>query len=222
MQQYNQDALFREIDEDLQRERWARLWKRYNRVVLGAIALAAIAVIAFTWWREHQRDRLAADAERYATAVAVSESDKPAALADFGAIVKDGSGGYALLSQFREAALADAIGERAAARDSLATVAGSDRERVYRDLAVIVDAAQRLNAPGAVIDINDIENRLAAAAGPDAPLRPMAQELIAAANLIGGNLPRAKEVLTTLINDPVVPPPSRAVASELLAAISAQ
>ena len=32
-----EDSLFREIEEDLRQEHWAKLWKRYGNYVVGAV-----------------------------------------------------------------------------------------------------------------------------------------------------------------------------------------
>ena len=45
--------LLREIDEELQRERMALLWRKYQKLILGAIALVIFGTASHTAWKQH-------------------------------------------------------------------------------------------------------------------------------------------------------------------------
>jgi len=47
----SEDALFREIEEDLQRDRMAQLWKRYGSWVIALAVVIVIAGAAREGWR---------------------------------------------------------------------------------------------------------------------------------------------------------------------------
>lgn len=49
--------ILKEIDEELQREHMAALWRKYKIPVLGAIALVILATATFSTWRQHKESR---------------------------------------------------------------------------------------------------------------------------------------------------------------------
>ena len=42
-----QDSLFREIEEDLRQEHWAKLWKRYGNYAVGAVFALVLSVAGY-------------------------------------------------------------------------------------------------------------------------------------------------------------------------------
>ena len=64
-----QDALFREVEEDLRHKRLEELWKKHGGlVVAGALALV-LAVGGGQGWNAWKAKQRAADSLRYASAV---------------------------------------------------------------------------------------------------------------------------------------------------------
>ncbi len=50
----NNDSLFREINEELRREQFAKLWERYGTYIIGLVVLVIVAVAGAKIW-ESQR-----------------------------------------------------------------------------------------------------------------------------------------------------------------------
>ena len=61
--------IFREVDEDIRRERYAKLWKAYGRYVIGAALALVIGVAATIGWREYTRAQREADGAQFAAAL---------------------------------------------------------------------------------------------------------------------------------------------------------
>ena len=107
--------LFREIDEELRRDNLLKLWSRYGRYIIIAVAVALVIAGGIVAWREHQLTERRAQSTRYAGALTLARDGKEADAAKvFAAIAAEG-GGYAVLASFEEAALLAMSGDRSAA-----------------------------------------------------------------------------------------------------------
>jgi hypothetical protein len=47
--------IFREVDEDLRRDRLEKIWKRYGAAFVGAVLLIVAGTAGFVAWRNHQQ-----------------------------------------------------------------------------------------------------------------------------------------------------------------------
>ncbi len=212
-----QDSLFREIEEDLRHERFAKLWKRYGNYVIGAAFAVVLSVAGYQGWRAYDIATRQSDGERFAEALKLAgDNQTQAAEEAFAGLAADATKGYALLARFQEAALLAKGGERAAAAvayEDLAADSGVDA--VYRDLAVILGALHELNGTGA--GAGDLSNRLAPLTADGNPWRHSAKELTAVLAARAGNRTKARELFTALAADVTAPQGIRARAGEMLA-----
>jgi len=195
--------IFREIDEELRRENLLKLWSRYGKYVILAVALIVVIVGAIVAWREHQASERRAQSGRYSAALA---------------LVREGKNtGYGLLASFEEAELLAKSGDRKAAiaaYDDLSSSSGIDRE--FRDLAVLLSVMHGLADGDPKIAIERLQ-RLTEAGNP---WRASALELTAAAKLKGGDRNGALEIYKTLADDLTAPQRLRARAAEMAAALA--
>lgn len=211
------DELIREIHEDLQRERYMRLWQRFGGlVVAGAIAIV-VATAAWVGWQQYDLSQRQELSERYSVAAALAaEGDMAGAINEFGALARDTSGGYRVLAQLRQAALLRSSGDAPSALEIYDRLA-ADRAapRSMRDLAIILGALNGLD-----VRANDeVIARLAPLMGDDSPWRFSAREVTALAAIRAGDRERARELLQGLADDLGAPPGMRGRAAELLAAM---
>ena len=210
--------LFREVDEDVRKERYLKLCKTMGATLLRLRSGFVLVVAGVTGWREYQRSEREAEGERFATARALAEEGRHAeaalAFADLGA---DAGGGYAVLARFEEAAALVAGGEQRnaiAVYDAMA--ADGAIETSFRDLASLL-AALHLMDSGA--DRADIEARLQPLTGETNPWRFSAREVAAIVMLNAGEHAAAREALAALVGDVDAPPDVRSRAVELVAAL---
>ena len=208
-----QDSLFREIEEDLRQEHWAKLWKRYGNYVVGAVVALVLSVAGYQGWRAYDIATRQSDGERFAAALALAGDKQTQAAAEaFAGLAADATAGYALLARFQEAALLAKRGEPAAAAYAdLAQDPGVDA--VYRDLAVILGAFHEMNGPGA----GDLSARLAPLTADGNPWRHSAKELTAVLAARAGDRTKARALFTALAADATAPQGIRARAGEMLA-----
>src|SRR6266568_4785585 len=123
--------IFREIDEEVRRERLRKLWDQYSNVL---IAVALLIIIGIGGWRLYQwwETKQAAEAGRqFETAVLLSEQGKhDEAAAAFAKLAAEATGGYRTLARFRTAQELATRDPQAAAKAYAALAAGTvDRER---------------------------------------------------------------------------------------------
>jgi len=209
--------IFREIDEELRRDNFLKLWARYGRYVIAAAALALIIAGGIAAWRAHQLSERRAQSARYAGALALVRAGKTSDAATvFASIAREG-GGYSVLASFENAALLAKSGDSkgaVAVYDHIADASGVDP--AFRDVALLLSVMQG----GSAGDPKATIARLAPLTSPGNPFRPTAEELTAAARLKLGDNKGALAVYKSLADDLTVPRSLRAQAAEMAAALT--
>ena len=211
------DNFIEEVDEELKRERYLELWRKYGRFAVGAVILVVIAVAGGVGWRQYQVNLRIESGLQYVDAIDLAAAGKSAgALAAFQALGKDGAAGYRDLARFQEAAVLARQGNEAAAAqiyDFVAKDEGADS--VFRNLALILYAlnvADRAE-PKALAD------RLKPLTEDSSPWRFSALEITALLHRRRGDVSAAKSVYRMLADDDRAPSRLRARAAEFLAVI---
>ncbi len=209
--------IFHEIDEDLRRERFRRLWDRFGIYLIIAVVAVILGTAAFSgyrWWVQKQAQ---AASVQFEAAVKLADAGKhQEAEAAFTTLAKDAPSGYRALARFR------AAGELSA-RDAAAGVAAFDALAADTSLTVIERDLARIRAGLMLVDtgtVDEVKQRVQALADGQSPLRHAARELIALAQYRAGDLPATNATASTIIADPEVPYGVRSRA-ELLRTLSA-
>jgi hypothetical protein len=208
--------IFREIDEELRRENFFKLWQRYGKYVIAAAVVVVAGTAGFVGWRQYETRQREAEGVRYEAALDLEHAgkDKEAANA-FAAIVQDGGTGRAILARFEEAALdtkaKDAAGA-AAIYDAIAKDGSVQQE--YRDLATLLSARIEVdNDPKAAAQ------KLAPLTSAANPWHASALELTAVAALNEGDKTTARTTFQHLADDLKAPDGLRARAAEMVTAL---
>jgi hypothetical protein len=96
--------IFREVDEDVQRDKVENFWKRYQTPIFVIAALIVAATAAWSYYTSERTKAAEAANTRFLAAVELADSGKSAeAVAAFDEIVKSGAKGYATLARLRGA-----------------------------------------------------------------------------------------------------------------------
>jgi hypothetical protein len=210
--------IFREIDEELRRDNFAKLWERYGQYVVGLAVIIVLATAGTVGWREYQARVQRAESIRYAAAVELAQkNDLARAADDFAALARTSGGGQATLARLQEAALRARTGDEAAAIAAYKAIAAdSSVDTVYRDLATLLAALHEMHSgdPKAII------GEIAGLTGPGNPWRPSALEITALAHLRAGERNEARDIYKGLADDLTAPQGLRARAAEMSAALS--
>jgi hypothetical protein len=209
--------IFREIDEELRRDNLLKLWSRYGRYIIGAVALALVVAGGIVAWRDHQLSERRAQSARYAGALALARDGKEADAAKVFAAIAHEGGGYAVLADFEDAALLAKSGDRPAAVAAYDHIAAqNDLDPSLRGLAVLLAVMQ--GSPEA--DPHATIDRLAPLTESGNPWRPTAVELTALARLKSGDKSGALDLYKGLADDPAAPQGLRARAAEMVVALT--
>ena len=211
--------IFKEVEDDLRRERLKTLWDRYGIYVLGA---ALLIVLVTAGWRgyeawETSRERAAGDA--YIAVLNEAEDAQTVGSADaLLAFAADAPGGYGILAAFRAATVyADADDAARASEILSGVVSDSEVPAVYRDLARIRQGQILLDADETDAAIDAVK---ALAEESGSPFNASAQELMGLAAYAQGNLAEARRWFTAMTEEVGIPPGVRARARFMLALIT--
>jgi hypothetical protein len=192
------------------------LWRRYgNLVMVLAVALvfATAGWVAWQAWQERQR---AAEAERFAAAVADIDSRPAEAATRLDGFAAEAETGYGALARLREAAAKAAAGDEAGAVAALeALAADGSADPLLRDLAGVL-------AIGRQIDSGDpaaLKARLEPLAAAGSPYRYTARELLALLAIRTGDTAGARKTLEELSSESGIPQQQQQRVSQLLAAL---
>lgn len=209
--------IFNEIDEDVRRERYEQLWKRYGNYVIGAALLIVLATAGAVGWREYTDRQNKAQALRFLNAMEQAQKgDDAGARAGFQALAGDAGAGYATLARLQEAGLLAKAGDTAGAAKVYEQVAGDGRvDQVFREFATILLVQDQV----ATGDPARLAQMLAPLMTDKSPWRHSATELSALLAQRAGDKAKAKELYAKLADDLTAPQGMRARATEMLAII---
>ena len=209
--------IFREVDEELRRDNWQKVWQRYGKFVIAGAVLIVAATAFNVGWREYAASQRAESSEAFLTALQLAEADRvPEALSELAVLKEEGTSGYAVLAQFREAALRTEEGETAAASEIYDRIeSDSSADQMLRELATLysVMLQSATGDPAALI------GRLEPISEERRPWRYSARETTAVLHLRTGETAKARDGFAALVDDLNAPRNMRARAAEMLRVI---
>ncbi len=216
MSEPKDDSLLREIDEDLRREKYEKLWKRYGVYVIAAAVLLVAGVAGFKIWK-YRDDVSHMEAQQSLTsALQAAQTDKGAAEQQLQQLIDGAPAGYAMLAAFQRAALLAGSGDLQGARQIYEDLQKTAPSPLYRDLAVVREAMAALAAEPLPLDADAIRDRLQPLTAAGNPWRYSAGELVAIIDVRSGQTAQARDRLTSLAADAQAPADLRTRAQQLL------
>lgn len=193
------NELFREVDEELRRERLAKLWSQYGTFIIG-VAVAIVAIVAgVKFWEKWSTDRAQTAGADFVIAEALLDAKKnDDAKAAFEKLKSEGPGGYRLLAKLRFAAAAAGQGNTDDAVKAYDEVAqDSSTSPILQGLAKIRAASLRVDDA----DFEEIKSRLQGMNAPEGNWRNAARELIGLAAYKAKNFDAAKTQFQDILAD---------------------
>jgi len=225
--------IFREVDEDLRRDRLEKLWKRYGVVIVSAVLVIVAGTAGYVAWRDRQHTeaetktaqladvlRLAGNSVGPGANAGANGGGDPKAAADaLSAFAGQNGAGAGTLARFFEAGLRARDGDSAAAvkiYDELAQ--SSNVEPSYRDLATVLSVMHQVQTG----DPGQLTARLQPLTADGNPWRHSARELTALLAIRSGDKATAGKLFAQIQADPAAPSGVRSRATELAALYSAE
>jgi hypothetical protein len=212
------DSLLREVDEELRREQWAKLWDQYGIYVISAASLIVALVGGYKFWEARQLARAEAGGAQFEAALDLSKLGKAeAAEKALQAIVAEGPRGYETLAEFT---LAGAHLKAGQPQEALAIFEKLSKDSRADDLLASFAALQAASLRLGDADFTEMQNRINALAADDGPWRYNARELLGIAALKAGKLDQARNTFAPLLADPQVPEGTVERVRRMMAAIA--
>ena len=211
-----QEGILREIDEELRKEQFSRLWMRYGKILIGVAIVIVSAVASYKAWQSYDVTNRGQQGESFAeTLRLIGESNGEVSIEALTSFQADASHGYQMLAGFQAAAQMAIGGDgqgAEAAYDKLAN--DNSLDIIYSDLAILLGTIQRMNSGD---DTASLTAALAPLAADSNPWRHTTRELIAVLAEQSGDKAKAREIFSALTNDANTPQGIRLRAKELLA-----
>lgn len=212
--------IFREVDEDLKRDRMMALWKRYGPYAIGVVVAVVLITAGNRFWTDYQVSQRAADSDAFVAAEKLAEEgESDAAVQALLALNDDASSDYSKLSLLRAAGLKREAGDIDGAvglYDRAADAMGQESNFGYaaRYLAALSLADK---GPGA-----DLNARLTALDVPENPWQYLSREVKAMVAFNAGQLADARAQFDALKLEPEAPRGLRSRAEQMLEIIEGQ
>jgi hypothetical protein len=190
--------IFREVEEDVRKERLEKWWKTYGDYVIALMAIVILGIAGWQLWLRYETAQRAKASSEFVAAERITNSAQAAAA--FDALSKTGPGGYGELSRLAQA--------------SALAVAGKPADAVtrYKDIATgdsgPIGATARIRAAWLVVDTAsraDLEALLQPINGDTSAWRQMAREVLAYSDYKAGKMKEARSEFSALAADPDSP-----------------
>ena len=205
--------IFREVDEEIRKERYATLWKKYGAYVIAAAVALVLAVAGYQGWQQWQRSQALSASDSYNAAVTqLQQGNTEEGLQQLGEMADPSGDGYALLAAFRRAEL---LAEQGATQEAVAIwneIAGSGGNDPLRQLADVFAVMHQVDSG----DPGQLAGRLQPLADEDSPYRWTAIELQATLAHQQGDDEQAVELFKQIADGGDVPPAQRRRATQML------
>ena len=208
--------IFDEVDEEVRREQFKKLWERYGNLFIALAVLVVLGVAAwrgYDYWRTKQAEQFGAQFNAAATLAADGKHDE--AEKAFAAIADKGTTGYRALAKLREAAEIEK-------RDPKAAVAAYDDVAHNSSVGQPLQDLAALRAGMLLVDsapLADVDRRLAPLATGTGPFRHSAREALAVASWKAGDI-AAMRKWVKMVNDDAETPPALRQRVDILTALT--
>ncbi len=194
--------LFREVDEEVRRDKAAEFWKKHSNWIFGAAALILAGVAGWQLWQYNQQKQIAEAGGRFETAMTLARAGKHKdAAGSFQKLAEEAPGGYRQLARFRAAAELAATDAAGAVKAFDVLAADPVNGGTLQDLAKI-HAAHLLIDTAAYKELLARVETLAAGTGA---WRNAAREILGLSAFKNGDMDAAGRWLDQLIIDRETP-----------------
>lgn len=193
--------IFQEVEEEVRKERYEKLWKKYGNYIIAVAVLIVAAVAAFQAWQRYDQTRRESVSDQFQQASqSAASGNYVRAETEFAAIAKNAPSGYSDVAKLRLAGVYLAEGKR---DQSVALL-----RELTRLSDPILSSAARLRLAWTLADAspkNEITGIIQPLMAKDNPWRFSASEVIAYIDLKDGARNQAISEYQQIANDPAAP-----------------
>lgn len=211
------EAFYREVDEELRRDQLNKGWQRYGKLIIGGVILLLAAIGGAIYWQHRQELAAGERGEVLSeTLRQVQSGAAKQALPKLDSLAAEGSPGYRAAALLTKANIAQQTGDEKAALSALEAVSQDESLAApFRDLALIRRTALEFDR----LSPDQVISRLQPLATAGNPWFGTAGEMVALAHLRQGQPNRAAPIFAALAKDQAVPPSIRTRAVQMASAL---
>lgn len=193
---------FREVEEDVRRDRVIRLWTKYRFVLFAVAGLVVAGTGGFRLYSHYRDEAAQAASAKYEAAAQLARDGKSTEAADaFDDLSKTAPKGYAVLARLRAADERAASDPQAAIQAFEAIAADPGFDPVFKNFAKLRAAMLRVDRD----DPLEFERKFAPLAAESFPYRDQIRELLGLAALKRNAFDVAGNWLDGIVADPRAP-----------------
>ncbi len=195
--------IFKEVDEEIRQENYAKLWQSYGRYVIALLVLLVVTVAGYQLWLRYDLDRRTEASDRFAAALRLVEDGQTAdAQNALAALADPADRGYGLLAAFAKASLFVEQGDLPAAIaiwDAIAASSSADEN--FRAIATLMSALHQVDSA----DPEELEARVTPLTDSGGAFRASALEVLALIALRRGDKEQALDLYQQITADIFAP-----------------
>jgi hypothetical protein len=189
--------IFREVEEDVRRERFEKIWKQYGDYIVAGVALIVIAIAGYELWQRYEENQRLKASETFIAAGQLADAGNISqATAAFTVVAKEAPDGYAKMARLSQAAALLVSGQRGEAVMIYKSVAKDDGGLIGSVARIRAGWVLASDGPRA-----DLDAILAPLTDPASPWRFSAREILAYADFHAGKTIRAQAEFQSLAAD---------------------
>jgi hypothetical protein len=198
--------IFHEVEEEVRRERFEKLWKKYGDYAIAGVAAVIIGVAGYKFYDRYQtQQRMNASSAFNSAQASLDSGNAASAATSFNALAKTAPGGYAAVAQLAAADALYASSKRGEAIALYKTIAAKDSSAIGN--------IARIRAAWATVESSsksDLETLLAPMTSSTSSWRFLAGEVLAYADYRAGAMQQAQREYEALAADANAPEALRA------------
>jgi hypothetical protein len=192
--------IFHEIEEEVRRQQYEKLWKRYGTYVIAGAVAIIVATAAYIGWKNYTQSELDRESTEFSRLIQDAQVDPSSSAEAIAKFAENSSGGYRALGLFAEAA-ATMPRDKIAAVKIYEKIAEEYPDPYFGGLARLKAAI--LSSDTASTD--QLRERLGPVLNEGSIWRHSGRELMAYAAFRDGNLQGARQAFDELRSDLSVP-----------------
>lgn len=194
--------IFREIDEEVRREKAAVFWSRYGKLIMALAAIAVLAVAGWQVWLAQERKKSEVEGAKLESALKLSrDGNSGEAETILKQLAADAPAGYRQIARFRLAAEQGKADPAAGATAFDALAADASLGQSYRDLARLRAGMLRVD----LVPYTELKTALEPLTVTGNSWRFTAREMLGIAALKANQFDEASRWFDALMSDPQTP-----------------
>lgn len=197
--------IFREVEEEVRRERFEKIWKQYGDYIIAGVALIIIAIAGYELWQRYEENQRLKASETFIAAQQLAETGNlNQASQAFAVVAKDAPDGYVKMARLSQAGVLQISGQRSEALMIFKSIATDDDGLIGSIARLRGGWILASDGPRA-----DLDALIAPLTDPGSPWRYSAREIVAYADFHAGLNAKAQQEYQDLANDKGATEPMR-------------